>query len=673
MFARAPFGLKPMTSIFQRGMMEILGDLEWVAIYVDDIVIFSDTAEEHLLHVEAVLKRLTKYNLIVNPEKCHFFCTEVILLGFIINKHGRRINPEKVANVQTWAEPTNHKMVQRYLGMFNYFREYIPLYCTLSAPLDRLRYQKGNFVLDELQSKCFKNLKYLVQRIPVLTFPDFSAPFYVATDASNLGIGAVLYQLLNGPQDETTINYVSFMARSLKKHELNYPAYKKELLGIVYALKQFEYYLIGRPFTLFTDHRPLTYMHTQLELPTTIANWREMLLKFDFKCVYRPGLLNIIPDALSRAFPGELWKPQTPFDARLDNTPHPAKRRKITVAIISTQSSFRPQENHNSTTEQTDTHVRSRQLAEHMLSMDTNVNPPYMHVMQVDNPEYTTPNDEEQLRLLEEVHDFGHLGSNAMVEAIHQRGYTWPKLKEVCTNWIAKCPQCQRFNIAKRGFHPLKAIHAYYPGEHIAMDLAHIPMSEKGNCAVLVVVDVCSRFIFLEPLPDKLATTVASRLFKLFCLIGFPKIIQSDNGSEFVNTILNHLTQTVKIDHRLTTSYHPQANGLAERSVRKVKDLLEKVLVSKKTLWDDYLPTVQLMLNNRITSIHSSTPFSLFYGRVFSGLMDFRTTESQPMNEEQLDKRLEYLTQLVFPAVSEKSRATQQKNDQGLQQVSPPH
>lgn len=121
MFARAPFGLKPMTSIFQRGMSVILGDLPFVAVYVDDIVIFSDTPEEHLRHVQLVLDRLTQAKLIINPEKCHFFCTEVVLLGFVINEHGHRIQTEKIANIQRWAPPTNGKMVQRYLGMFNYF------------------------------------------------------------------------------------------------------------------------------------------------------------------------------------------------------------------------------------------------------------------------------------------------------------------------------------------------------------------------------------------------------------------------------------------------------------------------------------------------------------------------------------------------------------------------
>lgn len=109
MFARAPFGIRPMTSIFQRGMMQILRGLDFVAVYVDDIVVFSMTPEDHLNHVKEVIKRLTDANLIINREKSHFFCTEVVLLGFVVNEFGRKINPEKVANVHTWAPPSMAK------------------------------------------------------------------------------------------------------------------------------------------------------------------------------------------------------------------------------------------------------------------------------------------------------------------------------------------------------------------------------------------------------------------------------------------------------------------------------------------------------------------------------------------------------------------------------------
>jgi len=564
------------------------------------------------------------------------------------------------------------------------------MYSTLSAPLDRLRFKKGSFVLNKIQKACFDNLKFLIQRAPVLSFPDFTKPFYVATDASNLGIGAVLYQLPNGPGDETKVHYISFMARSLKKHELNYPAYKKELLGIVYALTQFEAYLSGRPFTLYTDHRPLTYMHTQSELPTTIANWRETLLRFDFQCVYRPGFKNIIPDTLSRAFPPSLWNetpegvvsilPKAQYKIASVNSSRSyrfVKRKNHYLSAVSTRTTAKSRKNNDSENvpplgqpsrflpdkdpASEPEFITSGQLVQLMSGEQIDSRAPYVHQIQESDRVLAVPSLETQTALLEEIHNFGHLGANAMVEAIHMRGYTWRKLKEICLSWVSKCPQCQHFNIAKKGYHPLTAIHAQLPGDHIAIDLAVFPISEKGNVYALIVVDVCSRFIFLEAIPDRTATTVAGRLFKLFCLIGFPKNLQSDNGTEFANEVATILASTLKIDHRFTTPYHPRANGLAERTVRSVKDLLQKLIHGNKPAWDDYLPMVQFQINNRIAALHGSTPFSLFYGRKHPGLIDFQSVESQLLSPEQLDERLHYLTNIVFPAISDKAKATQKK------------
>lgn len=172
---------------------------------------------------------------------------------------------------------------------------------------------------------------------------------------------------------------------------------------------------------------------------------------------------------------------------------------------------------------------------------------------------------------------------------------------------------CQYFNIARKGYHPLKPIHARLPGEHIAIDLAEFDTSTQGNKFAMVIVDICTRFIFLEPLPNKEARTIAQVLFKLFCAIGFPKIIQSDNGTEFVNSVCKLMNEKLKIDHRLSTPYHPRSNGVAERFVRTMKDNIRKQLEGRNDTWDIYLPMAQLQLNTRAASLHNLTPFSLFY------------------------------------------------------------
>ena len=649
MFARAPFGLKPMTSIFQRGMMYLFGDLTFVCIYVDDIVVFSRTKDEHLQHVKIVLDRLTKAKLIVNRDKCHFMRTEIVLLGFVIDKHGRRINPEKVANVKSWAPPTNGKMVQRYVGMFNHFSEYIPLYGTLAAPLNRLKNVKGVFILTNLELRCFEKIKDLIVLAPVLSFPDFKLAFLIATDASNVGIGCVLYQLPDGEGGK--VNYISFMARSLQDHERRYPAYKKELLGIIYALKKFHYYIAGRHFTLYTDHKPLTFLQDQEKLTNIIAEWKDTLFSYDFTLIHRPGILNIIPDALSRAFPEELWGKDKADNFRVGVR----KTSAITRASDSEQidaADFALQMAETGTIKVADGyHIDDRMDVDDLPFVHNTVDAENRHVVPVS----------QRSSMLRLTHSFGHLGSSAMVKTIQQDNKTWPKLKEDCVKWVKACPSCQRYNIARKGYHPLKAIHAELPGEHLAIDLAQFPVSASGHEYALLVVDVCTRFVFLFPLRNKEAASVATCLFRLFCDIGFPKIIQSDNGSEFVNSVISELTKTLSVDHRLSTPYHPRGNGVAERHIKSMKDILRKNIEGRVPEWDVHLPMVQLQMNTKIVSLTNSTPFSLFYGRAFSGISNFSAAKSRLMSDEELEKRLVYLTQLVFPALSSLSKDNQQK------------
>ena len=443
---------------------------------------FSKTREEHAEHVRCVLERLTAANLIVNPDKCHFYATQIVLLGFVVDLKGKRVDPSKLANIELWVPPTTGTQVQSYMGTFNFFREYIPLFSTLAAPLDKLRHLTKPFKLNEIELEAFNTFKALLTSAPILHFPDFSLIFYVATDASNVGIAAVLYQrVYNEETKKWDTRYISFMARSLQERERRYSATQKELLGIVFALTKFHYYIWGRFFTLYTDHRALTFIHTQKELNSMLTGWHETILSYDFKVEYRPGVMNVLPDHLSRLFPQSI------------QAKHKAADDNIVLAFLHTWQGK-------------------------------------------ESPYKTIKHKSTQQDILQRVHDLGHLGGNAMVRSIHADQITWPNLTVDCLNWVKKCPDCQKYNIAKKGYHPLRAIHAQMPGDHMAVDLAGpFPTSDRGNSYLMILVDVCTRFVFLKALPDKRSITVAKALFEIFCMIGFPRILQSDNGPEFVN------------------------------------------------------------------------------------------------------------------------------------------
>lgn len=673
-FAKAPFGLSPLVSHFQRGITKILGGLVHCSPYLDDCFIYGDTIEECQEQSAEVIKRLTAAGLIINRSKCNFLRSRISLLGFIIDRNGKSLDKNKLANIHTWAPPTNGKMIQRYLGMFNFFREFIPCYSTLTAPLDRLRNVKYSFTLNKLEQSCFDSLKELLQNAPILCFPDFHLPFYVATDASNLGLGAVLYQLVKNDKGETEVRYISFVARSLSQSERRYAAYKKELAGIIFALNKFHYYIYGRRFTLFTDHRPLTYIHEQKELPRVLDQWKEIIFKYDFQCVYRPGILNIIPDALSRAFPADLWDITTDGSGeRLEGT-STVSAKIAAITRRSKTSSEAPSE--NTTDNEPEEIISSEDLAK---SLNTDARDPDLlqkddHLSQTDKLlvfEHLIRNTDDELisphlkkerdELMAKIHEFGHPGSNEMVKQLQLKGYKWPQMKQDCLQWVRKCSPCQHYNISRRGFQPMQAVHAHLPGEHLQIDLAQLPTSEKGNNYVLLVVDICTRFVFLRALVDKSAVSIANALFSLFCDIGFPKIIQSDNGTEFVNYLMQIITNDLQVDHRLSTPYHPRTNGAVERQVSNLKSHIQKAIEGNPGKWDTYLSMTQLQMNTRTASLHGSTPFSLFFGRPFAGIEDFSDAEPRPMTEAELLKRMTYLSELVFPGISDKAKKTQKR------------
>jgi hypothetical protein len=174
-------------------------------------------------------------------------------------------------------------------------------------------------------------------------------------------------------------------------------------------------------------------------------------------------------------------------------------------------------------------------------------------------------------------------------------------------------------------------------------------------------VDVCTRFIFLRPLPDKTAESVGSELFKVFCDIGFPKIIQSDNGKEFVNKLTQAMCKESHIDHRLITPYHPRANGLAERNVKSAKDGIYKLINGREQDWAVYVPQTQYFMNTRIASYHDSTPYSLMYGRAHNGFSNYEQVDLSTASEDEVRARLEFLTSVVYPSISKKSAAFAEK------------
>jgi hypothetical protein len=283
-------------------MSSILGHLPYVRVYIDDIIVFSQSLPEHTTHVAEVLRLLNKYNLRIQPPKCKFYRPAVPYLGHVVSGTGIRIANSRVAEIAAVPRPSSGTQVQSFLGMVNFLRSFIPCLATLAAPLDALRNRKYFDNSDESVwtpacEDSFESIKEAIRLAPVLAKPDWDAPFLVATDASAVGVGAVLFQ---GSREEP--RYVVCASRALSPSERNYSATKKELLGIMFALRKLRYYLAGRRFELFTDHKALTYMFEQRKLNDMLERWLDEILDFDFTVTHIPGVLNVLPDCLSRLY-----------------------------------------------------------------------------------------------------------------------------------------------------------------------------------------------------------------------------------------------------------------------------------------------------------------------------------------------------------------------------------
>lgn len=299
-FERMCFGLKGAPATFQRMMNRVLVGLNGIKtfVYLDDVIIIGTSLEDHQKQLKEVFGRLRKYNLKLQPLKCEFLRKEVAYLGHIITDEGVKPDPKTTECVTRFPVPKNQKDVKSFLGLAGYYRRFIKNFSQLTKPLTNLLKKDAEFIWNDLCQNAFVELKELLVSKPLLQYPDFSRPFIVTTDASNVAIGAILSQGNIG--GDLPIAYIS---RTLNKAEKNYNTTEKELLAIVWATKQFRPYLFGRRFTIVTDHKPLTWLFNVKDPGARLVRWRLQLEEHEYDIVYKPGTANTNSDALSRIAP----------------------------------------------------------------------------------------------------------------------------------------------------------------------------------------------------------------------------------------------------------------------------------------------------------------------------------------------------------------------------------
>ena len=605
-FLVLPFGLCNAPATFQRMMNDIFRDHldRFVLVYLDDILIFSKTAEEHERHVRTVLELLRKHKLYAKMKKCEFGRTGVEFLGHVVSSEGIATDPHKIDAVKAWPVPKTLTDVRSFLGLASYYRRFVKGFSTIAAPLTRLCSDKvtpGHEVAwGEVEQAAFEQLKEALIAAPVLVAPEPDGGFILYTDASTVGVGAVLTQVQDGRP-----RAVAYYSRKLNGAERNYPVHEQELLSFVEATRAWRHYLHGRPFVLKTDNWANTHIQTQANLdPKRQARWMEQLQQFEFKVEHVPGAHNVVADALSRrpdyqvlgtvmlAQRDEGFETQLRAEAEAD--------AEYQGYLQATREGRRP-----------DMEVQDDGLL-------------YFNPRQVNGtgvPRLYIPVGGLRGQLLAEAHDAkvaGHVGRDKTYERL-TRAYFWPKISCHVHDYVRTCPKCQTnkaHNVKPIGLlHPIPI--PTDPFSQWTMDLIiHLPETKAGYTAIVVFVERLTKLVHMVATTTKVTARELAQIFfnTVFKHHGMPKVIISDRDTKFTSDFWRALFELTGTRLAMSTASHPQTDGQTERANRTIEEMLRMYISPFHDDWDQHLTAVEFAVNDSVSASTGQSPFYLAYG-----------------------------------------------------------
>ncbi|KAL6461592.1 hypothetical protein MHYP_G00297360 [Metynnis hypsauchen] len=450
---------------------------------------YWQTPEQHLQHLDAVFTKLHQAQLTLNVKKCHLFQTQITFLGHVVSGRGVEVDPDKVSAICKYPTPTDLKSLQRFLGLVGWYHKFIPNLADTSAPLNNLK-KKG--VCWEWSADCqdaFTKMKKALQSAPVLAQPRPGVTFQVQTDASDVGLGAVLTQEIEG--EEKVIAYAS---RVLQEAERRYSTSEKECLAVVWAVEKWRHYLEGSVFDIFTDHSTLTWAFNSPKTVSRLTRWTLRLQAFDFRVHYRKGCCNTVPDALSRA-PSVVEGNVCVAMAKTYWCDLPTSLHDIAIAQKNSQICEQVKETHQST-KMGRVHYQEQQgvLYRGVPSRFGGFN--YQLVV----PEEMTG---QFLRYFHNSPFGGHLGRMKTLRKILEVAW-WPNIRGDVWKYVKECVTCQQYkssNTKPAGL--LQQTEVQKPGEMIGVDfMGPLPLSRSRNTMLMVVVDYYSKWVELFPLKD---------------------------------------------------------------------------------------------------------------------------------------------------------------------------
>lgn len=581
-----PFGLCNASQTFQRHLNRALGDLDFVFIYIDDILVASTSVEEHRKHLHTVFQRLREYSLRLNVDKCVFEVPELEFLGYMVNSKGIAPTLEKVQAVKDFKKPETVSELRTFLGMLNFYRRCLPHAAHTQAPLnsylvDSRKNDKRKIDWTPEAEAAFEKSKLGLANFALLVHPCVNSPLRLVSDASDFAMGAVLEQLSEGCWQP-----LAFFSRKFSPSQCNYSAYDRELTAIYESIKYFRHWLEGQKFQIFTDHKPLVYAFSQRAEKASPRQLRQLsfIAEFSTQITHITGSENVVADTLSRISAirlptefdlSELAKAQVEDDqlqAIRDSPDHPLKLKRIiwgpeNVAI--------------------DCEISGEAIR------------PYV-----------------PLRLRKGIFDLfhrsAHPGAKATDRLIRQR-YVWADMHRDIAGWCKDCVPCQLSKVSRH----VKQVPSHFTAPDGRFDQVHIdiigplPVSE-GYTYCVTMIDRFSRWPEAVPVKEISAATVA-RVFhdSWISRFGTPKTLTTDQGGQFESRLFSALLSLIGTDRIRTTPYHPASNGIIERFHRVLK---AAIMCQADSNWVRTLPTVLLGIRTYVREDTNASPAEFLLG-----------------------------------------------------------
>ena len=638
-----PFGLMNAPATFQSTMNQVFKSYlrKFVLVFFDDILIYSQDWETHLLHLKQVLQMLSQHSFIANKKKCKFGQLQVEYLGHIISGLGVKVDPAKVRSILEWPIPTSVKGVRGFLGLTGYYRKFIQDYGKMARPLTELTKKEG-FKWGAEALAAFENLKRALTSAPVLTLPDFSQPFQIECDAFGRGIGAILMQ---------NKRPISYFNKALSPTNLSKSVYEKELMALVLSVQHWRHYLIGRSFVVFTDQKSLKSLLQQRVASCGQQNWISKLLGYHFEVVYKPGVENKAADSLSRMFEkGEnkmllsspIWEQGEKIQQEVLNDP--------TLRGIIQDLSRDPHSRPGFSIHQDTLFYKERRV----IPASSDLIP----------------------TLLKEFHSSptgGHSGFLRTYRRLTANLY-WIGIKKRIQEFVRECDTCQRKKYSASSpyglLQPLPIPKQVW--EEISMDfISGLPKS-KGFDTIFVVVDRLSKyahFILLKhPYTARRAATIFAK--EVVRLHGVPQSILSDRDPLFVSVLWKELFKLQGTVLKMSSSYHPETDGQIEVVNRCLETYLRCFAAEQPKSWADWVSWAELWYNTTFHSSTSTTPFEVVYGRKTPTIIRFLKGETKvEAVARDLEDRDEAIRQLKYNLIKAQEQMKKYANKKRVMKV----